>query len=115
MHTHASTFRVQIFDLDAYGELPTNGMLRFMQQTASDASAAAGFDVEWYERAGTLWVIRRTIADFLAPVHYRDELEVRTWVADIRRVRSQREYEVRRLADAARVARGSTDWVYIDL
>jgi acyl-CoA thioester hydrolase len=115
MHTHASTFRVQIFDLDAYGELRTNGMLRFMQQTASDASAAAGFDVEWYERAGTLWVIRRTIADFLAPALYRDELEVRTWVSDMRRVRSQREYEVWRPADATLVARASTDWVYVDL
>jgi acyl-CoA thioester hydrolase len=115
MPTHASTFRVHIFDLDAYGELRTNGMLRFMQQTASDASAAAGFDVEWYERAGTLWVIRRTIADFLAPALYRDELEVRTWVSDIRRVRSQRQYEVWRPADATLIARGATDWVYIDL
>jgi acyl-CoA thioester hydrolase len=115
MTPHVSTFRVQIFDLDAYGELRTNGMLRFMQQTASDASAAAGFDVEWYERAGTLWVIRRTIADFLAPARYRDELAVRTWVSDIRRVRSQREYEVWRSADATLVARGSTDWVYVDL
>jgi YbgC/YbaW family acyl-CoA thioester hydrolase len=90
-------------------------MLRFLQQAASDASAAVGFDVEWYERSGTLWVIRRTIVDFLAPVVYRDELEVRTWVSDIRRVRSQREYEVRRIGDAAVVARGSTDWVYVDL
>lgn len=115
MRTHTSRFPVQIFDLDAYGELRTNGLLRFMQQAASDASAAAGFDVEWYERAGTLWVIRRTIADFLLPVLYRDELEVRTWVSDIRRVRSQREYEVWRPADAALVARGATDWVYVDL
>src|SRR4029453_15199163 len=96
-------------------ELRPNGLLRFLQQAASDASAAVGFDVEWYERAGALWVIRRTIVDFLAPILYRDDLEVRTWVADIRRVRSQREYEVRRGRDATVVARGSTDWVYIDL
>jgi YbgC/YbaW family acyl-CoA thioester hydrolase len=62
-----------------------------------------------------LWVIRRTIVDFLTPALYRDELEVRTWVSDIRRVRSQREYEVRRASDATLVARGSTDWVYVDL
>jgi acyl-CoA thioester hydrolase len=115
MRTHSSHFRVNIFDLDAYGELRPNGLLRFLQQAASDASAAVGFDVEWYERAGALWVIRRTIVDFLAPILYRDDLEVRTWVADIRRVRSQREYEVRRGRDATVVARGSTDWVYIDL
>lgn len=114
MRVHTSTFRVSIFDLDAYGDLRPNVLLRFLQQTASDASAAVGFDVEWYERNGTLWVIRRTIVDFLAPLQYRDTLEVRTWVSDIRRVRSQREYEVRRNGDDTVVARGSTDWVYVD-
>ena len=115
MQQHSSRFHINVFDVDAYGELRTNGLLRFLQQTASDASAAVGYDVEWYEQAGTMWVIRRTIVDFLEPVFYRDDIEVRTWVSDIRRVRSQREYEVRRTRDAAVVARGSTDWVYVDL
>jgi acyl-CoA thioesterase FadM len=39
---------------------------------------------------------------------------VRTWVSDIRRVRSQREYAVRR-GDGHLVARATTDWVYVDL
>jgi len=115
MRQHSGRFRVSINDVDAYGELRSNVVLRFMQQTASDASAAAGFDIAWYERAGTLWVIRRTIVDYLAAAHYNDELEVRTWVADMRRVRSQREYEVWRTGDRTLVARGSTDWVYVDL
>jgi acyl-CoA thioester hydrolase len=112
---HSSRFYVNVYDLDAYGELRPTRLLHFLQQAASDASAAVGFDVDWYERAGALWVIRRTIVDFLEPVLYRDELAVRTWVSDIRRVRSQREYEVRRPRDSTLVARGSTDWVYIDL
>jgi acyl-CoA thioesterase FadM len=70
--------------------------------------------MEWYERAGTLWIIRRTRLELLAPARYRDELTVRTWVSDIRRVRSQREYEVRR-GDGGMVARAATDWVYVDL
>jgi acyl-CoA thioester hydrolase len=115
MLTHTTDFRVNIYDLDAWGELRSNVLLRWLQQAASDASAAAGFDVAWYARAGTLWVIRRTIVEYLAPVHYEDVLEVRTWVADLRRVRSQREYEVWRTADRTLVARGSTDWVYVDL
>jgi len=114
MRTHSSRFRVNIFDVDAYGELRTNAVLRFLQQAASDASAAVGYDVDWYERTGTLWVIRRTIADYLVPAGYRDELEVRTWVSDMRRVRSQREYELWRAADQTLVARASTDWVFVD-
>ena len=115
MPTHSSQVRVNIYDLDAYGELRPHVVLRLLQQAASDASAAVGFDVEWYERTGTLWVIRRTIADYVAPAFYRDVLEIRTWVSDLRRVRSQREYEVRRVGDRRLIARASTDWVYVDL
>lgn len=110
---HASHFPVRIFDVDVFGELRTPVLLRFLWQTASDASAAVGYDLEWYERAGTLWIIRRTRLEWLAPVRYRDALTVRTWVSDIRRVRSQREYVVER--DGATVARAATDWVYVDL
>ena len=115
MPTYSTQARVNIYDLDAYGELRPHVMLRLLQQAASDASAAVGFDVEWYEQTGTLWVIRRTIVDYVAPAFYRDTLEIRTWVSDLRRVRSQREYEVRRVADRRLIARASTDWVYVDL
>jgi acyl-CoA thioester hydrolase len=115
MNVHTSRFRVQIFDVDAWGEMRTSVALRFLQQAASDASAAVGFDVEWYARAGALWVIRRTTIEFLEPAHYRDELAVRTWVSDLRRVRSQREYEMRRVGSETLLARAVTDWVYLDL
>ena len=114
MQRHVSRYRVQLFDVNAFGELHTAGFLRFMQQTASDASAAAGFDVEWYARQGTIWLIRRTVFECVLPVVYRDEIVVHTWVSDIRRVRSQRDYELRRARDEQLVARGWSDWVYID-
>ena len=114
MHSHVSRYRVQLFDINAFGELHATGLLRFMQQTASDASAAAGFDIEWYERHGTIWLIRRTVVEYLAPAVYRDEVAVHTWVSDMRRVRSQREYELRRVRDDQLMARGFTDWVYVE-
>jgi len=114
MLRYESRYRVQLYDVNAFGELHPTGLLRFMQQTASDASAAAGFDVEWYDRQGTIWLIRRTVVESLRPALYRDELAVRTWVSDIRRVRSQRDYEVWRRRDETLLARGWSDWVYVD-
>jgi len=114
MHSHVSRYRVQLFDVNAFGELHATGLLRFMQQTASDASAAAGFDIEWYERHKTIWLIRRTVVEYLTPAVYRDEIAVHTWVSDMRRVRSQREYELRRVRDDQVMARGFTDWVYVE-
>lgn len=112
---HETPFPVRIFDVDAFGQLRTAVLLRFLWQTASDASTAVGYDLEWYERAGTLWIIRRTRLELTAPIRYRDQLTIRTWVSDIRRVRSQRQYEVRRAGEPTPVGRAVTDWVYVDL
>ena len=59
-----------------------------------------------------MWLIRRTTLTLASPARYGDILDVRTWIADFRRVRSQREYEVR--AGDRLVARASTDWVFVD-
>ena len=67
------------------------------------------------KRQRALWVIHRTTIDVLAPSFYRDELAVRTWVSDVRRVRSRREYELHRTPDEKPVCRGSTHWVYVDI
>jgi acyl-CoA thioester hydrolase len=115
MHKHRFRFRVQLYDVNAFGELSPTGILRFLQQAASEASAELGFDVNWYAKRGTAWLIRRTVVDLPAPAPYRDEVEVQTWVSDIHRVRSLREYEMHRISDGARVARGHTDWVYVDM
>lgn len=111
---HEFRFRTSVWqaDADACGELRSVTLLRFLQETATRASTDAGFDPAYYEREGTLWLVRRTALTRLAPIRYGDELEAATWIADFRRVRSRRDYEVR--AGARTVARASTDWVYVD-
>lgn len=99
-------------DLDAFGEVRNAALLRLLQETATRASSAAGFDATYYDRTGTMWIIRRTALMRMGTIRYGDELAVRTWIADFRRVRSQREYEVH--AGDRLVARASTDWVYVD-
>jgi acyl-CoA thioesterase FadM len=99
-------------DLDAFGELRTTSLLRLLQESATRASTDAGFDTRYYHRTGTMWIIRRTSLTLASPARYGDVLTVRTWIADFRRVRSQREYEVH--AGERLVAHASTDWVFVD-
>lgn len=99
-------------DLDAHGEVRTASLLRLLQETATRASSDAGFDARYYERTDAMWLIRRTTLTRASPARYEDVLDVRTWIADFRRVRSQREYEVR--AGERLIARASTDWVFVD-
>ncbi|MEO6027871.1 MAG: thioesterase family protein [Candidatus Binatia bacterium] len=99
-------------DLDAFGEVRNVSLLRLLQEAATRASSAVGFDSAYYDRVGAMWIIRRTALTRTGTIRYGDELTVRTWIADFRRVRSQREYEVT-VADRV-VARASSDWVFVD-
>jgi len=112
--THRALLTVREYEVDAFGELFPSAPARYLQQAAVEASTAAGFDDEWYRRTGTLWVIRRSTIERFAAIRSGEALEITTYVADFRRVRSRREYEVRRSATGEPVAAAHTDWVYLD-
>jgi acyl-CoA thioester hydrolase len=108
------TFRVRSYECDAYGHVNNANYLRYMQEAALDASAAVGYDEARYRALGHIWVIRETQVDYLRPLRFGDSVEVTTWVSDFRRVRSRRRYEISSVGSGEVVAKGSTDWVYIE-
>jgi acyl-CoA thioester hydrolase len=111
---YTTTFRVPHHDLDAFGELRPSAYIRLLQQAATEASEEAGFSDRWYTAAGAFWLVRRTAIEYAYPVGAGERLHIRTWVADVRRVRSQREYEVYDESEERLVARAYTDWVYVE-
>lgn len=112
--TYERTFRVRHYECDAFGHVNNANYLRYMQEAALDAAAEAGYDLARHAALGTTWLMRDTEAEFFRPLRYGDSVVVKTWVMDIRRVRSRRVYELRRAADGERVARAITDWVYVN-
>jgi YbgC/YbaW family acyl-CoA thioester hydrolase len=112
--THHRTFRVRYYECDAFGHLKQANYLRYMLETALDASAAAGYDVARYEAMGRIWLIRDTEIEVLRSLRYADVVEVKTWVQDFRRVRSRRAYELRQAGSGTLVARALTDWAFLD-
>jgi len=116
--------RVNYHDCDVNQIVRDACYLRYMQEAAFEASAAAGYWDDRYQAMRRIWLIRESAVDFVAPLRYGDQVRVRTWVADFRRVRSRRAYELwtsgldgysqsgpseERLA-----ARAYTDWVFLD-
>jgi acyl-CoA thioester hydrolase len=111
---HERTFRVRHVECDANGMLYPANTLRYMQEAAMDASTAAGYSVAWYDKHGHMWLIRATDLWLLHPVRSDEHVIIKTWVADFRRVRSRRAYEIRHAQSGQIVARAYTDWVYLD-
>jgi acyl-CoA thioester hydrolase len=120
--THVRTFRVRHYECGAYGHVNYANYLRYMQETAFDATAAAGYDLARYEAMGCHWLVHETDIEYLRPLRYGDSVQVKTWVADFRRIRSLRAYEFQRFDRAHHrqaesgelVARAHTDWVFLD-
>ena len=112
--THTRQFRIRHYECDAYGHLNNVNYLRYMQETAFDASAAAGYGQSKYAAMGRYWLIRANDIEYLSPLRYNDVVEIKTWVVDFRRVTSRRAYEFRREGSDQLVARGFSDWAFLD-
>jgi acyl-CoA thioester hydrolase len=112
--THMRAFRVRYYECDAYGHVNHAQYLRYMQEAAFDASAAAGYDLARYQTMERTWLIRETEIEYLRPLHYGDTVHVKTWVDDFRRIRSRRAYEFHCGGPGRLAARASTDWVFLN-
>ena len=112
--TITRSFRVRYYECDAYGHLNNANYLRFMQEAAFDASAAAGYGLARYTQMGRLWLVRATDIEYLRTVRYNEIVEVKTWVEGYQRVSSRRAYEFRTAGSEELVARAYTNWVFLD-
>ncbi len=68
----------------------------------------------WWQSLGATWVVRTHNVEYLAPAFAGDEIVALTWVVDFRRARSLRRYRFIRRRDKVLLARGETDWVFVD-
>jgi acyl-CoA thioester hydrolase len=103
-------------EIDAViGHVNNLAYLKWMQSAAMAHSAAQGWPTEAYAKLGAGWVVRSHQIEYLRPAFPGDEIVVRTWVADFRKVTSLRRYEIVRgeAEEETVLARAATDWAFI--
>lgn len=66
------------------------------------------------EAAGATWVVRSHKVEYLRPAFAGDHVKALTWVVKFRRVRSLRRYKFVRAMDDTVLAKGETEWVFVD-
>src|SRR5258706_4800534 len=107
-------FHVRSYEMDVNWQVSPPTFLHYLEEGAIQASAASGYTYQWYNENKRVWVVRKMTIRYFDPVTSGEELELRTWVSDFRRVQSHREYDLRRASDGARVVRGRANWVFIN-
>lgn len=99
--------------IDENGHVNNVTYVQWMQDIAVEHYASIG-GIEAQGPEAT-WVVREHKVEYLLPAFAGEEIEVRTWVENIRRVRSLRRYEFVRKVDGKMLVKGETDWVFVDV
>ena len=100
-------------DLDLLDHANNLSYLKWMQTAALAHSAVQGWPTERYQSLGCGWVVRSHQIEYLQPARLGQELIVRTWVANMRKVTSLRRYRIVRPSDNVLLAEAATEWAFI--
>jgi len=96
--------------IDENGHVNNVAFVQWMQE----AAIRHGEALDYKQPENTGWFVREHRVEYLLPAFLGDELEVRPWLSEIKRVRLHRRYEFIRKSDGKVVVKGETDWVYVE-
>ena len=98
--------------IDENGHVNNVAYVQWMQEIAVEHYASIGGIQA--QGSDATWFVREHRIEYLLPAFAGEEIEIRTWVENIRRVRSLRKYEFVRGSDGRVLVKGETDWVFVD-
>jgi acyl-CoA thioester hydrolase len=111
--TYSKTFIIPEAAIDENGHVNNVTYVQWMQDIAVEHYASIG-GIQAQGPDAT-WVVRTHKVEYFLPAFVGEEIEIRTWVETIQRVRSLRMYEFVRVADSKTLVKGETDWVFVDV
>lgn len=106
-------FRVPADVVDENGHVNNVVYVQWMQDAAIRHSDAVGC-TQATRAAGASWIVRSHEIEYLHPVFAGDEISILTWVSNFRKVRSLRKYRFVHARDHRVLAKGATDWVFVN-
>jgi acyl-CoA thioester hydrolase len=108
--------RVQWSDVDPTGHVNNAVYLSYLEDCAIRDAVFRGWPVQrMIEEGGFAIVARRYRIEYRGQALLDEELEVSTWVAEVKRVTAVRHYAIRRVADGALLTRARALWVWVDV
>jgi acyl-CoA thioester hydrolase len=110
---YTKSFLIPQSSIDENGHVNNVVYVQWMQDIAVEHYSSIGGVTA--QGPDATWVVREHKIEYLLPAYVGEEIEIKTWVENLRRVRSLRKYEFVRKADGKVLVRGETDWVFVDL
>ena len=111
---YSKTITIPESAIDENGHVNNVAYVQWMQDIAVEHYESIGGTMPT-QLLGATWVVREHRIEYLLPAFAGEKIEIKTWVENIRRVRSLRKYEFIRTTDGKTLVRGQTDWVFVDM
>ena len=106
---------VGIDDLDEMKHVNNLVYLKWCLKAASAHSKHVGWSSQRYHESGFGFVVRAHKIKYKVPALLNDDIVIRTWVATMDKVSSDRRYQILRASDGKRLAEAETTWVFVNL
>lgn len=106
--------RVEWQDLDPAKHVNNTAYLVYIQECAMQLGKAFGWSYERSLDAGVFWVPRRHHIEYRISALFDDELEISTWLSNVRRSMATRHFFIYRARDQELLAQDQTLYVAID-
>lgn len=102
-------------DIDALGHVSNIAYVRWVQDTATVASDAAGWDFARYKALGAVWVVRSHEITYYAPAYDGDAIVCTTWIEGWKGASSPRRTVITRAKDDLKLCECVTLWALMDM
>ena len=102
-------------EIDGQGHVNNLEYLKWMQDAAVAHSAEQGWTTQRYRNLGSGWVARTHRIEYLQPAFAGENIVVKTWISNFKKVTSLRKYKIIRPVDAAVLSTAETNWAFIGL
>ena len=100
-------------DIDFNGHVNNLKYIEWMINSALKHSKNVGFTPEIYKKMGCSWYVKSHFIEYKKPAYCGDELVIRTWIDEVRKITSVRKYEIYK--NDILIANGKTEWIFVDL
>lgn len=110
---YSKSFLIPGSSIDENGHVNNVAYVQWMQDIAVEHYTSIGGVAA--QGPDATWVVREHRIEYFLPAFAGEEIEIRTWVENLRRVRSLRQYEFVRKSDGRVLVKGETDWVFVDV
>lgn len=107
--------RVEWRDIDSMQHVNNAAFLNMLEDAAIQAARHLGWPVPRLLSEKIAMMVRRQQIEYKQPALLDDELEIRTWLFDLRRIGATRYYEIRRISDDALMVRAQAQWVVVNI